>query len=213
VPPPSDNELLCASSSVDGPSSQTGQTAVLVPIKRFAEAKRRLSGVIDPQRRQVLAQRMAARVIGAASPLAVFVVCDDEEVAAFAIEHGAVPLSEPGRGLNGAVASGVAQLRERLFSKVVIAHSDLPLAHDLEWIASYDGTTIVPDRAARGTNVLCIGTHQPFEFSYGPASFSRHFEFARRIGPVRVLPDVSLSTDIDLPTDLETARVALARAR
>jgi 2-phospho-L-lactate/phosphoenolpyruvate guanylyltransferase len=206
VPPSSENELHCASASHHGAS-----TAVLVPIKRFAEAKRRLSGAIDPQHRQLLAQRMAARVIAAASPLAVFVVCDDDDVAAFARKHGAEVLHEPGRGLNGAVASGVAQLHERSFAKVVIAHSDLPLAHDLEWVAEYHGTTIVPDRAGKGTNVLCINTHQQFEFSYGPGSFARHFEFASRNGPVRVLPNVSLSTDIDLPTDLETARVALAR--
>lgn len=55
---------------------------VLIPVKSFATAKARLGPVLGPDERAALARGMAARVIEAAAPAAVWVVCDDEEVAA-----------------------------------------------------------------------------------------------------------------------------------
>jgi 2-phospho-L-lactate/phosphoenolpyruvate guanylyltransferase len=164
---------------------------------------------------------MAAQVVASAKPMPTFVVCDNIEVGKWAIDHGAAVLHEPGRGLNGAVAAGVAQLRERGFGRVVIAHSDLPLAIDLAWIASFEGVTIVPDRAARGTNVLSIPLgiqeadretfvrDRSFEFSYGSGSFGRHVAEARRLGfRLRVVPNYRLSADVDYPGDLRVASAA-----
>ena len=63
----------------------------------------------------------------------------------------------PGRGLNGAVADGVAALRGRRAStRVVVAHADLPLATRLDWVADFPGVTLVPDRRDDGTNVLAV---------------------------------------------------------
>ncbi len=200
---------------------------MLIPIKAFSEAKKRLSSRVTSADRNALARAMAAQVISSAQPMPTFVVCDDAEVGAWALDHGAFVLSEPGRGLNGAVAAGVSQLRERGFDRVVIAHSDLPLAVDLAWIASFDGITIVPDRSARGTNVISIplliagparieetvqgSPIEDFRFSYGAASFERHVAEAQRLGfRVRVVPNYRLSADVDLPGDLRTATAAHA---
>ena len=95
----------------------TGDTAVLVPVKAFGEAKRRLSSALDPAARAALARRMAANVVAAAAPFAVAVVCDDEDVAAWAHEHGALVLHEPGRGLNGAVESLPPPVKSRTVSR------------------------------------------------------------------------------------------------
>jgi 2-phospho-L-lactate guanylyltransferase len=80
---------------------------VLVPVKAFGEAKRRLGPTLDHAQRVSLARAMADRVIEAAAPLPVAVVCDDTEVAAWARAHRALVVWEPGRGLNGAVEAGV----------------------------------------------------------------------------------------------------------
>ena len=74
---------------------------------------------------------MATRVLEAAAPLPVAVVCDDAEVAAWAVDNGAMALPEPGRGLNGAVEAGVARLAALGATEVLVAHADLPLAHGL----------------------------------------------------------------------------------
>ena len=62
--------------------------AVIVPVKAFTVAKLRLAPTLDPATRSELARTMAALVLRAAGPLPVLVVCDDEEVRAWAERRG-----------------------------------------------------------------------------------------------------------------------------
>ena len=130
--------------------------AVLVPVKRFAAAKGRLAGVLDAEQRATLARWLADRVIAAARPAPTFVACDDDDVASWADGAGAAVLWSPGLGLNGAVDSGRATLAGKGFEHVVIAHSDLPLAHRLADLATPGTITLVPDRHRDGTNVMAL---------------------------------------------------------
>lgn len=181
-------------------------SVVLVPVKAFSRAKERLAPRLDPERRAALARSMAAHVLQAASPLPVAVVCDDDEVATWAEERGALVLLEPGRGLNGAVAAGVDRLTSAGAVEVIVAHGDLPLAEGLERLAGFTGITLVPDRVEDGTNVVVVPAGAGFRFSYGPGSFSRHAEEAARLGqPLRVVRDAGLSLDVDVPADLSRA--------
>jgi 2-phospho-L-lactate guanylyltransferase len=181
---------------------------VLVPVKAFADAKARLAGVLTPAERRQLARWTAARVIAAAGESPVFVVCDDDEVAEFARSHGAEVLWQPGVGLNAAVSRGVAALRERGVAHVVVAHGDLPLPSSLLDASSPRTVTLVPDSAGDGTNVICLPTEVPFEFSYGAASFRRHLTHALTLGvAVAVRHDPLLGIDIDVPSDLAHPRV------
>lgn len=180
---------------------------VLVPVKAFARAKERLAPELDPARRAELARSMATHVLRAAAPLPVAVVCDDGEVAAWADAHRATVLLEPGRGLNGAVAAGVARLAAAGADEVLVAHGDLPLARGLERLAGFAGVTLVPDRSADGTNVVCVPARAGFRFAYGPGSFSRHEAEVARLGlPLRVVRDPELTLDVDVPSDLAAAR-------
>ena len=179
--------------------------AVLVPVKAFHEAKGRLAPALDPAARAALARSMASAVLRAASPLPVWVVCDDDEVAAWAEEGGARVLWKPGRGLNGAVNEGVADLAAVGVGRVVVAHADLPHAVSLSWVAEGDGVTLVPDRHGDGTNVAAAPSDAGFVFAYGPRSFERHRAEAARLGlPLRVVHDPRLGWDVDLPADLAT---------
>jgi 2-phospho-L-lactate guanylyltransferase len=180
---------------------------VLVPVKAFAHAKVRLAPALDEAARAELSRRMAERVLAAAHPLPVAVVCDDGDVAAWAERHGASVISEPGRGLNGAVTVGVEHLAAAGFNQVIVAHADLPLATSLAWLADVDGITLVPDRHNDGTNVVCLPASCGFAFSYGPRSFTRHVAEAVRLGlGPRVLREPSLGWDVDVPADLTGLR-------
>lgn len=180
-----------------------GPEAVLVPVKAFGEAKLRLAPALSPERRAALAREMATRVVSSAANLPVAVVCDDREVAAWARQLGALVVWEPGRGLNGAVQEGFRHLKSLGAETVTVAAGDLPLAKDLTWIRGFPGITIVPDRHHDGTNVIAVPTSSPFSFSYGPGSFARHLEQARRLGtPVRVVHSSPLAWDVDVPSDL-----------
>lgn len=175
----------------------------MIPVKAFDQAKRRLHLAMSGPDRAHLALAMADRVMDAAHPLPVAVVCDDTEVARWARTRGALVVWEPGRGLNGAVEAGVDHLRAGGVTQVTVAHADLPRATDLPRVGDAPGITLVPDRYGNGTNVIAIPTDAGFQFSYGPGSFARHRIEAARLGiPVRVLDRPDLAWDIDEPADV-----------
>lgn len=182
-----------------------GRVAVLVPVKAFADAKRRLAPALAAPDRARLAREMAEHVLAVAAPLTTAVVCDDPAVADWARTRGALVVSAPGHGLNRAVSVGVAHLGALGVERVVVAHADLPLAGRFGWVAEFPGVTLVPDHRDDGTNVACVPTSAgAFRFAYGPGSFRRHAREALRHGlPLRVVRDPLLGRDVDLPIDLE----------
>jgi 2-phospho-L-lactate guanylyltransferase len=183
-------------------------SVVLVPVKAFSKAKARLAPTLGPQARAQLARAMAERVVSAAAPLPVAVVCDDEEVASWAAAHGAIVLGEPGRGLDGAVQTGVAKLGAAGAAEVVVVHGDLPLAEGIASVAGYPGITLVPDRRDDGTTVVSVPPSAGFRFSYGPGSFERHVAEARRLGfTPRIVRAAALRADVDEPGDLPLSKV------
>lgn len=178
-------------------------TAVLLPVKAFRDAKVRLAGALSADERITLAREMAERVMAAASPLPVAVVCDDEGVARWAQALGVRVIAEPGRGLNAAVEAGVVQLAADGVSFAIVAHADLPLATSLRWVDRFAGITLVPDRREDGTNVIGVPTSSNFHFAYGPGSFARHYVEARRCSrAVRIVRQPELAWDVDEPDDL-----------
>jgi 2-phospho-L-lactate guanylyltransferase len=177
---------------------------VLLPVKAFSQAKARLASLLDPAARAELARELADRVVAAAAPLPVAVVCDDDDVAAWARARGAEVVWRPARGLNGAVEDGVAHLGETGFSRVVVAHADLPLVDSFDEITSVPMIALAPDRHEDGTNVAVVPPSAGFRFRYGPGSFARHRAEAERLGlgPTIVRSD-RLGWDVDTPADLE----------
>ncbi len=187
---------------------------MLVPVKAFSRAKLRLAPALDAPARAELARRMAGHVVAIAWPLPVSVVCDDAEVAAWAVERGATVVWAPGRGLDAAVASGVSHVGGLGFSRVIVAHADLPLARSLEDLATGEGVLLVPDRRDDGTNVAVVPANAGFRFAYGPGSFGRHRREAERLGlavDVRRAPE--LAWDVDVPADLALPRHPLLPCR
>ncbi|HEY5664965.1 MAG TPA: hypothetical protein VIS05_13120 [Ilumatobacter sp.] len=185
------------------------ETAVLIPIKAFGAAKGRLSGWLPDHDRARLARWMAERVIAAAAPLATFVACDDDEVAAWAEQLGAHVLWGPGLGLNGAIDQGVATMAGKGVEHVVISHGDLPLARHLGSVAEPGHIVIVPDRRRDGTNVLGRPCAVDLAAAYGGGSFRSHLLGALATGvPVTVRIDARLSIDIDTVDDCRHPLVA-----
>ncbi len=198
----------------------TSTSVVIVPIKSFAGAKERLASALTAAERHKLARFMALRVLRAAAPLPVLVVCDDDEVSAWALLNGAAVVRQAKAGLNHAVHSGFAAAREAGYKWAIIAHSDLPLAENLNHLLAHlfdhpqDGlpgstptaeraAVIVGDQHSDGTNVLVLATNCDFEFHYGPASFAAHLTEAALQGlDLRIVVDAALAIDIDTPSDL-----------
>jgi len=185
------------------PRATLGQEVVLIPVKGFRQAKRRLGGSMSDATRENLVRSMAESVVAACAPLPVAVVCDDPEVAGWARALGATVMWEPGQGLNGAVRSGVEQLAAAGVQWVIVAHGDLPRARNLGSLAPFAGITLVPDRNDDGTNVMRLPVGCDFRFAYGPGSFRSHRAEASRLGlPVRILRIPALAYDVDWPADV-----------
>jgi 2-phospho-L-lactate guanylyltransferase len=151
-----------------------------------------------------LIQNLTARVIVAAHPLDVAVVCDDEEVATWSSAQGARVIWTPTRGLNGAVRDGVDALAALGYETVIVAHGDLGSPSGLSQLSGDADLVLVPDVRHDGTNVLIISASTPFTFAYGAQSFTAHLEEAKRRGlSVNVITDSPLQHDVDEPGDLE----------
>ncbi len=180
-----------------------GSLSVLIPIKAFGRAKARLAPTLTPAAREELAREMATAVLQAAVGLDRWVVCDDEEVAAWARAHGASVSWQPGTGLNGAVNGASHDRFAAGARRVVVVHGDLPLVTSLDWVADRtDELLLVPDRHGTGTNLVSTPTVE-FTFAYGKGSFARHRREADRLGlPTRVIHDPALGWDVDVPADL-----------
>lgn len=180
-----------------------GTEVVLIPVKAFHQAKRRLDRVLSEPEREHLVRAMATHVVAACAPLPVAVVCDDEGVATWAARQGATVLWEPGQGLNGAVRAGVRRLAAAGTRWVTVAHGDLPRARGLGSLSPFDGVTLVPDRRDDGTNVLRLPAPCDFQFAYGSGSFRAHRAESARLGlAVRVIRHPDLAYDVDWPADI-----------
>jgi 2-phospho-L-lactate guanylyltransferase len=188
-------------------------SGAVIPIRAFALGKARLAAALDASERAALGRRWAEQVLHAAAPLPVVVVSSDPDVRRWALDLGAQVLEDPGT-LDGAAAAGREHLGAQGCARVVVAHADLPRAHDLGALAR-DGAgplvALVPCHRDDGTPVLSVPTDVDFRFAYGPGSFRRHAAEARRLGlGLRVVRDRDLAFDVDLPDDLDALDASLA---
>jgi 2-phospho-L-lactate guanylyltransferase len=185
------------------------ETAVLVPVKSFGAAKRRLADWLSADERARLARWMAARVIAASAPMPVFVACDDERVAEWAESLGADVSWWPGLGLNGAIDHGVDTIAGKGIDHVIVAHGDLPFPESIPAVATPGQVTLVADRRRDGTNVLARPTAVELRADYGAGSFGRHLSAALCSGaPVAVRSDPHLAIDVDTIADCRHPMVA-----
>ena len=181
--------------------------AVIIPLKGFAKAKERLSGVLDPATRALLAEYTAAAVIDEARVLAdvktVVVVTDDEACAEWARRAGAEALVETS-GLNASVALAYRHLGDSV-DWVMICHADIVHPERLAALPSPGEAQVVlvRDRHCDGTNVMILPANREFDFHYGAASAEAHRAECDKRGlrPIEVI-DTMLGIDMDTPADL-----------
>ncbi len=181
---------------------------VVVPIKRFTDAKVRLTPHLNATERVDLARSMARHVLDNVRDEQVVVVCDDDEVRALAHEFGAKVIDDVGGGLNSALKHSLTVLRDRGVLRATIVHADLPQATSLSALLDRaqlgtDDVLLLPDRHGDGTNLMSIPLTVDFALSYGTQSFSHHLHEARRHRlRVMVMIDAGYAHDVDVPSDL-----------
>lgn len=198
---------------------------IVIPCKRFAAGKARLSPVLTRTERESLCRDLFRRTVRAALKAAgagnVAVVSADAEVLALASLLGARPLAENGQGLNAAIHGANAllmALRGPLPGEpdaaqlprpgVVVLPIDLPLISSglLRGAAARAGPVgIAPDALETGTNLLLLSAdlRRDFPFAFGPDSFELHCHAARARGvEPTIIRHERLAFDLDRPEDL-----------
>ena len=178
---------------------------ILVPVRAFAEAKRRLDGHLDGNARRRLATLLATRTVEALSGHRVHIVCEDDDVERWARERDVEVRRVTGGNLNSAVSEAMAGLSDR--SRIAVIHADLAEPAELSSVLGHSGNVLVPDARGDGTNVMVLEPGVRIRPAYGRGSFRAHLDLvgaeARRTGTVlRVVRHRALGLDIDTVDDL-----------
>jgi 2-phospho-L-lactate guanylyltransferase len=198
-------------------------TAIL-PVKRFDDAKQRLTAGYEPERRRALVAAMVEdtlRAIGEARGVErTIVVSGDPLAQELASEAGAEVVPDPGdAGHIQAALAGIARAEVAGEDTVVLLPGDCPLLDPKELDRLLTGVperyvTIVPDRHGTGTNALVLRPPSAIVPAFGEGSCARHVELAREAGiPYGVEELASLGLDLDTPADVIALTRVLAAQR
>lgn len=194
------------------------RTTAVLPVKRFAAAKQRLTGGLDEERRRTLVAAMledSLEAVGEARAIErTIVVSGDPGAQELAGAAGCEVVPDPAdEGHVDAALAGIARAEADGAECVVLLPGDCPLLDPRELDRLLTGlppsyVAIVPDRHGSGTNALVLRPPDAIRPAFGEDSCPRHIAAAREAGvPFAVEELPSLALDLDTPADV----VALTR--
>ena len=200
------------------------RATAIVPVKRFAAAKRRLAGGIDEARRAELIEAMLRDVLVAISESRmldrVLVVTGEPTAAEIAAELGAESLPDPSdAGHSEAALLGIEAAAALRAACAVLLPGDCPLLDARELDGLLTGVpehyvAVVPDRHGTGTNALVLAPPDAITPAFGEGSRERHVRAARESGmPFSVESVESLALDLDTPGDVVALTTVLETDR
>lgn len=187
----------------------------IVPVKPLRRNKSRLAGILSNDERTELNHRLLTQTIDALKSIPqienVLVISKDDGALSVARNHGARTVLEEGNSkLNVTLSRATIVARTYSLRGVLILPADLPLINKedinlmLKLAVDPPVVVIVPDRHQQGTNALLVSPAGIIDYEFGPGSFLRHCESAKKAGArLEICELPSLSLDIDVPEDLE----------
>jgi 2-phospho-L-lactate guanylyltransferase len=188
--------------------------AILIPVKEFREAKKRLAPHFSPADRAALAEAMCEdffRVVAATRCSdRVFVISKEPGALSRARELGWETIVESRQySESDSVDTGSRYCAELGVHALLRLPLDLPLVEPSDIEAVFDqlkaapSVVLVPSSDGTGTNALLRSPAVLFPSHFGPNSFPRHLAEAEASGArVRVLRNPRLELDIDELDDL-----------
>jgi 2-phospho-L-lactate guanylyltransferase len=200
---------------------------VVLPVKRFANAKTRVVKTIGPPARAAVLRAMLADVLVALDrsrqvERIVLVTGEGraEKVAMERAKRVRTPievLRDPtDRGHSEAATLGIVRAKALEAGCAALLPGDCPLLDPYELdgaLASLGESTVgvVADRHGTGTNGLFLSPADAIGPAFGPGSCERHLDRGRRAGfEARLVEVPSLALDLDTPEDLDALSSILA---
>ncbi len=196
------------------------KATVVLPVKRFAEAKQRLAAGMDDERRKALVAAMLEDTLGAIGAARAvertIVVSGEPRAQELAAAAGVEVLPDPSdEGHVTAALAGIARAEADGAECVVLLPGDCPLLDPRELDRLLTGlpasfVAVVPDRHGSGTNALVLAPPGAIRPAFGEGSRDRHVAAAREAGvPYAVEELPSLALDLDTPADVVALTTAL----
>src|SRR5215213_2669726 len=203
------------------------KTFAIVPVKRFENAKTRLSTILDMDDRILLSSLMledTVKILSSVRSLTqVVIVSADKRAEEMATKHGVNFLwEEKENGVNAAVALAEGYCIREAAEATVVIPQDLPLLDAIEvstacQLAENESRCIVicPSLRYDGTNMLLRKPPSIIATFYDADSYNMHVKAAIRLCiPVKRLFSKALMHDIDTPKDaLEVMKEETVTAR
>jgi 2-phospho-L-lactate guanylyltransferase len=190
------------------------QTYAIVPVKRFENAKTRLSSMLDIDDRIRLSSLMLEDTLQilsvAASLTQVIIVSADKRAEAIATKYGANLLrEEKDKGVNSAVALADIYCMKQTADATMVIPQDLPLLDAIDIskaceLAENESRCIVicPSLRYDGTNMLLRNPPSAIATFYDTDSYNMHVKAAIKIGvPVKRFFSKTIMYDVDSPED------------
>lgn len=186
----------------------------IVPVKPLRLGKSRLSGVLSDDERAILNRMFLEQTLeilrNTPAVTQTLVVSRDPAALAIAREFGARTVLEDGNpNLNSALTRATMLARNYATRGVLVLPADLPLLHKEDLQQFFDhiykspSVLITPDRHENGTNALLMSPGGLIPYTFGPGSFNRHCEQARKIGAhLEIVRNENIELDLDTPDDL-----------
>jgi 2-phospho-L-lactate/phosphoenolpyruvate guanylyltransferase len=196
--------------------------AVLIPVKDLKRAKQRLAPYLTQEDRTALAEAMfqdvCAAVAGVHAADRVYLVSKWEPALDCARARGWEVIPEQEQQSESDSVDFASRLcAEDGVTSLLRLPIDIPLveAKDIDEVLQgapdVPSAVMVPSRSGTGTNALLRNPPGLFVSHFGPDSFRKHMEEARRSGATcRVLRNPRIELDIDDLTDVQ-AFMAMAR--
>jgi 2-phospho-L-lactate guanylyltransferase len=184
---------------------------ILIPVKNLANAKQRLSAVLDQATRTELAHAMLVDVVLAVSGCDVEVaLVTSDPFALHVAAHGGLEIirDTSNRSETDAIEMATWVCEERGIESTLVIPADVPLieAADIQMIyehAPARGSVLVPAADNRGTNAVLRRPAALFPLRFGNDSFVPHRAAAEATNnPCVVLALPRIALDIDNPEDL-----------
>jgi 2-phospho-L-lactate guanylyltransferase len=192
------------------------KTFAIVPVKKFENAKTRLSPILSADDRIQLSSLMledTLSVLGAVQSLKeIIVVSGDKRAGEIAARFGAKFLHEQKEtGVNAAVKLADIYSSKKRADATVVIPQDLPLLDTIDVTMACDLAekeakciVICPSLRYDGTNLLLRKPASVTETYYDNDSYETHIKSARERGiAVKLFLSKRLMTDLDTPEDVK----------
>ena len=189
--------------------------AILIPVKEFCEAKKRLAPHFSVEDRAALAEAMCEDFFRAVAAVRgmdkVFVASKEPRALVRARELGWETIVESRQiSESDSVDAASRYCAEQGVEALLRLPIDLPLAEPgdiealLEQIEAAPSAILVPSSDGTGTNALLRSPATLFPSRFGPNSFALHLAEAERCGArTRVFRNPHLEHDVDELEDLQ----------